>query len=541
MSSYDATIRSADMDSATRKLLAAILPKVPLMARVVLMHSFSLTTPSRYLSLRSELIVAVLRSFLQPSVLKPISSTQKLTMRDPGIKGKMWVAKTSSPEIETIEADSINSVVRGAIDDMLEPGAPKPCQTGFRMPDIMPVEAEWTGFRSDASSDSVMPNIPEDEKFGKLMEETMTKTTILYFHGGAYYLLDPCTHRPHTARLARMTGGRVYSVRYRLSPQHPFPAALIDGLVSYLTLLYPPEGSLHDPVDPSNLAFAGDSAGGNLCLALLQLLLQLRQPAGSGEATIRWQGRDVPLPLPACVAVNSPWLDITQSSPSWEDPEIQLFDYLPPSSVAKDKAPPPCAAWPADPPREHIYSPDSVLAHPLVSLVMAKSWAGAPPVWMCTGWERLASEDRWFTRKLAGDGVQVRLEQYEAMPHCFAMVLGGIPEGKRCFEGWAGFISEHVVGKTGGGKRERMPEAQIKDDKSMSRSGSQGPDETAVPVPVPVPGETRFKTVKAKSLREVDIPTDELTTMSEDEMRERVWRRVCEMAPAMSREKGAKL
>ena len=71
------------------------------------------------------------------------------------------------------------------------------------------------------------------------MKECKSPVTVLYFHGGAYYLLDPSTHRPTTKKLAKLTGGRCYSVRYRLAPQNPFPAALLDALVSYLTLLYP--------------------------------------------------------------------------------------------------------------------------------------------------------------------------------------------------------------------------------------------------------------------------------------------------------------
>jgi len=81
---------------------------------------------------------------------------------------------------------------------------------------------------------------------------------IFYLHGGGFYLCDPATHRLTTKKLAKLTGGRCYSVRYRLAPQHPFPAALLDLLVSYLTLLYPPPGAFHEAVRPETLALAGD-------------------------------------------------------------------------------------------------------------------------------------------------------------------------------------------------------------------------------------------------------------------------------------------
>ena len=478
------------------------------------MHTLSLSAPSRYLSLRSEVIVAVLRSFTQPSAPRPVTSIQKLGLKDPGVKGRLWVAKTASPASDGTDASLLLSSVRGAIEALIEPGAPRPVDPYFIMPEVVSVEAEWTGFRANVSSDAKLPDISEKAKFDNLMAETSAPTTVLYFHGGAYYLFDPATHRSTTARLARLTSGRVYSVRYRLAPQNPFPAALVDALVSYLNLLYPQPDSFHDAVDPAHIVFAGDSAGGNLSLALLQLVMQLRRQ--SPDATIRWQGRDVPLPLPAGVAVNSPWLDLTTAFVSWDDGDAQVFDYLPPLSYQKSKVQPTCAAWPANPPRWNMYAPDAVLAHPLVSLVMAKSWSGAPPVWMCTGWEMLAHEDRWLARKLERDGVPVIFEQYEAMPHCFALVLGKIPEGVRCLESWAGFIKQ-VTGTSSG----------------LGPGGDGGAAEHGI--------KTRFVTCKAKTLEEVPLEVEGPTDVSEEDVRDRVWKHVADVIPGAGREKMSKL
>lgn len=67
---------------------------------------------------------------------------------------------------------------------------------------------------------------------------------------------------------------------------------------SDLYLIRPPPGALHTPVSPSNIVFGGDSAGGGLCIALLQVL------------------RDSGLPLPAGAVLISPWCDLTHSFPS---------------------------------------------------------------------------------------------------------------------------------------------------------------------------------------------------------------------------------
>lgn len=84
--------------------------------------------------------------------------------------------------------------------------------------------------------------------------------TVLYFHGQSYYMSDPVAYRSTTSKLAKGTGGRVLSVRYRLSPQHPFPAALLDAFVAYLSLLSPPPGSCHDAIPSRDIVLAGDSA-----------------------------------------------------------------------------------------------------------------------------------------------------------------------------------------------------------------------------------------------------------------------------------------
>ena len=98
--------------------------------------------------------------------------------------------------------------------------------------------------------------------------------------------------------MATKAGARAFAVSYRLSPQYPFPCALQDCLAAYLYLIRPPEGAEHKPVNPARIVLAGDSAGGNICLALLCLL------------------RDAGLPLPAGAMLLSPWTELCESFPS---------------------------------------------------------------------------------------------------------------------------------------------------------------------------------------------------------------------------------
>ncbi len=83
---------------------------------------------------------------------------------------------------------------------------------------------------------------------------------VLYLHGGAYTGGSCITHRALAARLAQASRRSVYSLDYRLAPEHPFPAALEDAIATFTAL------STTNPGVP--IAVAGDSAGAGLALAL---------------------------------------------------------------------------------------------------------------------------------------------------------------------------------------------------------------------------------------------------------------------------------
>ena len=87
-------------------------------------------------------------------------------------------------------------------------------------------------------------------------------------------------------RSAGGRGAKVISVDYRLAPEHPYPAAVDDALAAY-------EALLRGGTAPSDIAFAGESAGGGLAVATLV------------------NARDHGLPLPAAAFVMSPYADLT--------------------------------------------------------------------------------------------------------------------------------------------------------------------------------------------------------------------------------------
>ncbi|OCL09695.1 acetyl-hydrolase [Glonium stellatum] len=432
------------MDGSSAALLKVVVPKIPFIVKTALLHSLWLSSTSSKWDLRTELTIKILRNLVEPSAHpSTISKQQRQTIRDPGVKGRMWISRVTMP---VPGEDDLRQLLFKTIEDLKE-GSEE-----YTLPPPRPLEAEWTGYRAHVPKDAPEPSISETEKYKNLMKEVKSDVTILYFHGGAYFLLDPASHRPTTVKIAKLSGGRVFSVRYRLAPQNPFPAALLDALVAYLSLLYPPPGALHEPIPASKIVFGGDSAGGNLCMVLMQTLLQIHRNSPPGQLpTVAFNGGHVEIPLPAGAALNSPWLDVTRSLPSIEG--NANFDYLPPPSMTAKAPFLPCPIWPTNPPRAEIYCEGSALCHPLVSPLAAKSWDGCPPILIVCGQEMLLDEDMVLAQRLAKQNVKVVWQEYEAMPHCFAMVLQGLEAGRMCFSEYANFC-KHVVEDLGRVKTE---------------------------------------------------------------------------------------
>jgi acetyl esterase/lipase len=111
---------------------------------------------------------------------------------------------------------------------------------------------------------------------------------VLYFHGGVYVLGDAFAAADLASQVGRRTRAKVISIAYRLAPEHPYPAAVDDALAAY-------EALLHNGTAPSDIAFAGESAGGGLAVATLV------------------NARDHGLPMPAAAFVMSPYADLILS------------------------------------------------------------------------------------------------------------------------------------------------------------------------------------------------------------------------------------
>ena len=225
---------------------------------------------------------------------------------------------------------------------------------------------------------------------------------ILYFHGGGYVAGSPATQRPITAALARRTGRRVFSLDYRLAPEHRFPAALDDALAGYRWLR-------GQGIAPESVALAGDSAGGGLVLATLL------------------RARDEGVPLPACGVCFSPWTDLSGSGESIlrNNGRCAMFR---PENIA-DFA--------------RVYLGATSAAHPYASPLFGKL-DGLPPVLfqVCAD-ELLLDDTRRTCEAIQRAGGTALLEVTDGVFHAWQMLDGFLPEATAALDRAATFIAAH--------------------------------------------------------------------------------------------------
>lgn len=227
---------------------------------------------------------------------------------------------------------------------------------------------------------------------------------ILYFHGGGYVACSAANHRAITAALAHLSRHRVFSLDYRLAPEHRFPAALDDAVAAYQWLL-------DQGLSASAISLAGDSAGGGLVLSTLL------------------RARDAGLPLPACAVCFSPWTDLagTGASLHFNDGRCAMFR---PENITEFASAYLGAASPFD---------------PYVSPVCA-DLSGLPPLLLQVGSTELLLDDsrRVHEKIQAAKGVS-QLEIYDDVMHGWQMLDGLVPEARAALQQAAAFICDQAL------------------------------------------------------------------------------------------------
>lgn len=230
--------------------------------------------------------------------------------------------------------------------------------------------------------------------------------TLLYLHGGGFIACSPETHRMLVASLVRRVQGQAYVPRYRLAPEHPFPAALDDAVAAYRHLVHT-LGVL-----PSRLIVAGDSAGGGLVLSLALAL------------------RDAGEPLPAGLVTFSPWTDLAATGASLEENSARCAMFA--AETIRRAAP--FYAGSADP---HL---------PLLSPLYG-DFRGLPPLLVHAGIDEVLRDDAVRVAERArAAGCEVELRLWPRVPHVWQFFAAVLPEARESLDATVAFVRRCIRG-----------------------------------------------------------------------------------------------
>ena len=220
---------------------------------------------------------------------------------------------------------------------------------------------------------------------------------LVYFHGGGWVIGSLQSHHGLCARLALLVGCRVFSVDYRLAPEHRFPVAAEDCDAAFSWVL---ENATDLGVDPARLAAGGDSAGGNLAAVLC-----LRRKAAAA-------------PLPCVQLLLYPVTDLAFETKSFEECgegfllTRGMMEWF----------------------REHYAPNEDDWRNPQASPLRAEDLSGHPPAILVTaGFDPLRDEGAAYGENLRAAGVEVESREFPSLIHGFAN-LSLIPEARAAVE-----------------------------------------------------------------------------------------------------------
>lgn len=229
---------------------------------------------------------------------------------------------------------------------------------------------------------------------------------LLWIHGGGFLIpAAPETYLLLVSRLCRALGAQGFLPDYRLAPFNRFPAALDDCERAYRAVLDAGHA-------PGRIVIAGDSAGGNLALGLLQRIAK----AG--------------LPMPACAVLVSPVTEMGRV-------------HAPPSrarNAAREALLPIAALQRVD----TLYAGDWDGADPELSPLYA-DYRGFPPLYFLGGECEVLLDDALLAAEAArADGVDTRLDVWPVLPHAFPLFEPLFPEVREARDDIVAFIQQHL-------------------------------------------------------------------------------------------------
>ncbi|WP_194894330.1 alpha/beta hydrolase [Catenulispora pinisilvae] len=207
---------------------------------------------------------------------------------------------------------------------------------------------------------------------------------VVFFHGGGYVLGDLDSHDGLARALANGSQSVVVSVDYPLAPENKFPAQPNAG---YAATAWIADHAAELRVDPSRIAVAGDSAGGNLAGVVT---LKARANGGPyiGFQLLIYPDLDFRRTNHSITELAGQYGNITREAQQWF--------------------------------MNHYLTTEAEKLHPLVSPLLEPDLTALPPAHIITAeYDALRDEGEEYGRRLAAAGVPVTVKRYDGMIHEF--------------------------------------------------------------------------------------------------------------------------
>jgi monoterpene epsilon-lactone hydrolase len=217
---------------------------------------------------------------------------------------------------------------------------------------------------------------------------------IYYLHGGGFTIGSPRTHAALAGHLAQAAGMRVWLQRYRLAPEHPFPAAKEDAIAGFDNLV---------ATGAAPVALCGDSAGG--CLAL----------------QVACHARDTGAPLPKALGLIAPIANLAgEIADRFRAAEDEML--IPPE-------------WPER--IERCYLPDMARDTPDVSPIHGDLSDLPPTLIQASAQEALAAD----ADKLLALMDDVTVDLWQGLPHVWHLHAGRAPLANQALAEMGAFLA----------------------------------------------------------------------------------------------------
>lgn len=263
-----------------------------------------------------------------------------------------------------------------------------------QIPDIADVEHSKHSIKSyDGETITV-------HRFSKKASTSQPGPAIVHYHGGGMIALDVEFFRKALALQVQQSGVQVFSVDYRLAPEHPDPAPVED---CYAGLVWLVDHAKDFDVDPARIAVMGESAGGGLA---------------AGAALL---ARDRKLSPPLAK-------------------QILIYPMLDDRNTVPNKGIEPFATWNCN---DNITGWTALLGDKVgkedvshyAAPARVASVEGLPATYMDVGeLDMFRDEDIKYASRLAGANISVDFHLYPGVPHAFEIFSAEPSVTKRCLE-----------------------------------------------------------------------------------------------------------